>query len=223
MFAQGDAHVKKLGKRRIFVGGVISSYTNNIYHTIDNTAKASFNVGYKRTFNIFSHNIEIGLELVNYGLEFKSYYFAPGYSPFYDKTFPFLHTIRANDLQLPIHYKFVFGKSTQDKFTSFITLGWALRYMAFATTEIIDIKSGILAFDGQTDLTFDNYIFHKRLSNMLQASAGIQFNNVINATALVFDITAKYGLSPITYKGDGNSNNLVIRDFNVAINVGYRF
>jgi len=208
--------------KRLYGGFIFPIFTNNPYHTTGTSSSFSFNLGFKRTFIFASSKFDIGIEYLNQGLSFQSYYFAPGYSVLYDKSFPFLHDLRIQELQLPVLYRYMFGKETRNKTTPYLTIGWALRFIAYATSTI-QSSDGILVFDDQTDLGFENPFITSRLSSMWQASFGLQFNNVKTLKAFYVELGYKLGTSRYHYVGNGTSNDLMIKDSNVTLNFGYKF
>ena len=211
------------GNKRIYTGTIISSYTNNPDHTDETKRLFGFNVGFKRTFNLAGTSFETGLEYINHGLSFRSYYFAPGYSKLYDKTFPFMHTLRINELQLPILFKQALGRDTKSRATSYFTLGWAWRYLIYSGTSIESLNDGVQVYDGKTNIFFEYPFPLTRLGSMLQAGLGLQFNNILTQSALFFEVNYKYGISRFHYVGKQNTNNLFIKDANITINMGYKF
>lgn len=221
--AQGETYKKKRTNKRIYIGTLAAFYSNNPDHTIDTKGKTSFNFGFKRTFNIFTTNIDVGLEYVNQGFSFNSYYFAPGYSKLYDKTFPFTHNIRMNELQVPILLKQPLGKESKNKVSSYLALGWAWRIIMYSRTSIASTNDGIQVYDGLTDINFKYPFPWKHFGSLLQAGLGLQFNNLHTHTALFFETYYKLSISPYIYTGNVNTNNLLIKDSNISINVGYKF
>lgn len=216
--------VKKIRtNKRIYVGAVVPFFNNNPDHTADTKSATSVNIGFKRTFKLFTSGVETGLEYVNEGLSFNSYYFAPGFSKLYDKTFPFSHEIRINELQLPVVFKQSFGKETKNKATPYFAVGWAWRYLMYCSTSIISTTDGIQVYDGKTDISFEYGFPWKHFGSLLLGGFGLQFNNLQTQSALFFEANYKYGISRFHYAGHINTNNLLIHDSNITINVGYKF
>lgn len=209
--------------KRLYAGFVIPFYSNNPNHTTETTSNFSFNLGFKESFKIFENNFETGLEYIHHGLSFRTYYFAPGYSKLYDKTFPFLHELSINELQLPIIFKQAWGKETKSKATSYFILGWAWRYLMYSSTSIQSINDGIQVYDGKTDITFEYPFPWAHFGSMLQGGLGLQFNNIQTQKSLFFEVIYKYGISRFYYNGNGNTNSLFIKDSNITINAGYKF
>jgi hypothetical protein len=221
--SQDAAPTKIHSNKRLYAGAVIPFYTNNPDHTAETRGGFAFNIGFKRTFRIFDNSLETGLEYVNHEVSFRSYYFAPGYSKLYDKTFPFIHDLKINELQLPIIFKQTFGKETKHQATSYFTVGWIWRYFVYSSTSIQSINDGIQVYDGKTDVTFEYPFPWAHFGSLLQGGLGLQFNNIQKQTALFFEVNYKYGISRFHYVGNGNTNDLFIKDSNISINVGYKF
>ncbi|MBI2269726.1 MAG: hypothetical protein HYU69_05135 [Bacteroidetes bacterium] len=224
MHAQDSAPSKKIRtNKRMYIGMVIPFYSNNRDHTDETKGSFAFNIGFKKMYKLFGTGIETGLEYLNQGLSFRSYYFAPGYSKLYDKTFPFTHTLRMNEFQLPILLKQSLGKETRRKTTSYFTFGWAWRYILYSNTSIESINDGIQVYDGKTKITFEYPFPWSRFGSLLQGGLGLQFNNLQTQSALFFEANYKLSISRFHYTGRNNSNNLFIKDSNLSINVGYKF
>lgn len=222
-FAQDKVPSKYRPNNLIYAGAVVPFYSNNPYHTIDTQGAFSFNAGYKKIIRVLEGSFECGVEYVNEGLSFKSYYFAPGYSKLYDKTFPYTHDVRMNELQIPLLFRHTFNKENKHKATPYFTAGWALRILMYSSTSIQSIADGTEVYSGQTDLSFQYPFPWNNFGSLLQGGLGLQFNNIQTQSALFFELNYKLGISAFHYTGANASNDLIIKDSNLTINVGYKF
>lgn len=180
----------------------------------------SFNLGLKKTITVFNSDFDIGLEYVNQSLTLDSYFFANGYSVIYDKNFLFEHDLNINELELPILFRKTFGKETRSKVTTYLNIGWALRYFAYSSTSIQDLNTGIQVYEGKTNIKFEYPFISDRLGNLYQAALGMQFNNIRTRKALFIEMSFKLALSRIEYTGINNSNDLLIRDCSINFTIG---
>jgi hypothetical protein len=208
---------------RMYLGLVIPTYASDP-NTLQNLHSGfSFNLGLKRTYNIMGAEFDIGLEYVNQTLSFDSYYFAQGYSVFYDKTYSFEHDLILYEFQLPVLYRKNFGNPSRKKTTSYFTIGWALRYFSYASTSIQDIPAGTQVFEGKTNLTFEYPFLSEHLGTLVQAGFGLQFNNHLTRKAIFVDLNYKFAVTRLNYTGVSNSNNLFIHDSNFTLTLGRKF
>jgi hypothetical protein len=214
---------RKKGPKRFYLGLVFPDYKNNPEHTIDTKSEFSFNLGLKRTFVFFQSEFDIGLEYVNQNFSFDSYYFAPGYSVLYDKTFPFEHDVNINEFQVPVLFRQTYGNESRSKVTTYFTVGWILRYFAYSSTSIEDIATGVQVYDGKTNISFEYPLLLAQLGSMIQGGFGMQFNNIQTKKSNFIELNYRLAISRFHYTGYDNSNDLLIRDSNFTFTIGHKF
>lgn len=217
-------HNARKVKHRISAGPVISFYKNNTLHTVNTKAKSGFNATYKCEILLGRKtNLLVGLEYMTQGLKFNGYYSAPNHTYLFDKTFPYTHEIRFQEVQLPLAFKISLSPENDNRFSSYFFLGPGFRYIIKSTAFIESDSTQLTMMDGSTDLTFENHIVDKHFNAFLHAGMGIQKNFHNTGKAFFFEFIYKYNISRLHYIGNQNTNNLNIRNNSLSICIGYRF
>jgi len=210
-------------KHRISVGPVISLYKNDPHFTVNTKAKAGFNFAYKSEIVLGRKtNVLVGLEYMSQGLSFHGYYAANNYTYLYDKTFSYLHELRYNEIQLPLGFKLALNKEQDRPVTAYLFGGIGFRYIMSSYTVITSDSLQTAPYDGKGSINFEHHLLGNGFNAFYQGGLGLQKNFRASAKALFFEVTYKYGLSRIHYTGFQNSNNINIKESNLAITVGIR-
>jgi len=226
IFAQQELsrHRSRKLKHRISAGPVISFYKNNTLHTVNTKAKAGFNAAYKCEIPLARKtNLLVGMEYMSQGLKFNGYFSAPNHTYLFDQTFSYSHDIQYQEVQLPLAFKIALNPEKEKVWSSYIFVGTGFRYLVKSTAFIESDSTQETVMDGPTNLTFENHIVEKHFNAFLQAGFGFQKNFSKTGHALFFEFTYKYNISRLHYVGYNNSNNLNIKDNNLAICIGIRF
>ena len=219
----GRAYRKGRVKHRISAGPVISFYKNDPHFTANTKAKAGANVAYKSEILLGRKtNLLLGLEYMSQGLTFNGYYTDTGYTYLYDKTFAYTHELRYNELQLPIAFKLALNAEKDSRATAYVFGGVGFRYIFGSYTVIASDSVEVSPYDGKGDIGFEHELLIKNFNAYFHAGFGIQKNFRETAKAVFFEVTYKYGISRLHYPGFQNSNNINIKESNLAITVGLR-
>lgn len=209
---------------RFYGGPVIAFYNNDPDYTINTKARASFTFGgrIEYMFNGLS-SMTASVEYVTHALGFDSYYFSPGQLPIYDKTFPFHHQVRLNELHVPLLAKFNFNKENDQVFNGYLVTGWSYRYIFSSYTEITSNISGTYAWTGNINTDMQYPLFTRRGGSMLVAGFGTERNFQPKRTSAYIELQYKFGLSRFRYEGSGTAREFFIKDSFLAVNIGYKF
>lgn len=211
-------------KHRLSAGPAISYFKNHPQHTINTKAKAGFNATYKAEVLLGRRtNFLIGLEYLSQGVKFNGYYSAPGHTYLYDLTFPYQHEIRYQELQLPLGFKTAFNREKDNSYTPYYFLEVGFRYVYKATVYIESDSTHNAVYEGKTNLTFENDVIDRKINAFFMGGLGVQKNFRGKKNSGFLEFTYKYGISRLHYTGYQNSNNLNIKDANLAITIGMRF
>ena len=202
----------------------LTSFYNNKDYVQNIKAPLGFCAGIKEEL-IFIPGISflLGLDYLNHGLNFESYYFASGYSTIYDKKYNASHQLMINELQVPILLNFTFGNASVNANCLYFDFGWVYRHFFSARANIISKKDQKIVWTGNTELKMEYPLFNDAGGSMLQAGLGFQHNYRRNNTALFIEFTYKYGLSRFRYVGNGSSNNILISNSFASLGLGYKF
>ena len=211
-------------KHRLTAGPVISLYQNDRHLASNSHAYFGFDVNYKTEVYLGGvTSLLMGLEYMNQGLKFNGYYTAPGHTYLYDNTFPYSHTLRYQEIQLPLAIKVSFNTEKNNPFSPYAFLGAGYRYIFQSTASVTSDSTGEHIYRGHNDITFENHLIDNHINTFIEGGLGIQKNNRENAHAFFIEITYKYSLSRIYYDGNGNTNKVFFRDPCLTINAGWRF
>ncbi len=216
---------------RLSFAPVASFYKNTPNMTINTKALAGFCASFKTEYFFGKKtNLLIGLEYFDQGFSFQGYYAAPGHTYAFDKTYAYTHTTRVQEIDLPIGLKIAFNSEENNYFSPYFSGGFCPRYIIGSNSLIVNDSTGVTMHDGKGNVDFENNIglLHpipmvRKLNGFLYGGVGGQYNFRGSAKALFFEMTYKYGLSRFNYHGDNNSNNLFIKNSNLAFIFGVRF
>ena len=219
----GQPYRKGKVKHRISAGPAKSFYINHPQHTQGTKAKLGFSVSYKSEILLGRKtNLLLGLEYMSQGLTFNGYYRLPGYSYLYDGTFPYTHELRYNELQLPVGLKLAFNKEKDHPATGYFFGGVGARYIFNSYMVISNDSTDTSPYDGKSSIDFEHQFVTKGMNAFFDLGLGVQKNFRNSGKAVFFEFTYKYGISRIHYTGYQNSNDLYIKDANLAITIGLR-
>lgn len=211
-------------RHRISAGPVISFYKNHPFHTINTKPKLGANVAYKAEVLLGRKtNLLVGLEYLSQGLTFNGYYKAPNATYLFDKTYAYTHELRYNEVQLPIGFKLAFNKEKDMPVSAYTFGGVGFRYIFNSYIVITNDSTNTSPYDGAGTIGFENEIVVKGFNAFFYGGLGLQKNFRDTGKALFFELTYRYGISRIRYDGYLNSNNLNIKESNLAITLGFRF
>ena len=210
-------------KTKLYSGIIIQNSKIEPNLTNSYNSSISINLGIRKELAIYHSHFEFGLEFVNQGLSFNSYYFSPGYSSIYNQNFEFQHSIRINELLVPLLVSFQLTNHSNRGIIPSINLGWILRGIINSTASIIDNKSQIELYQGPVNVAFQYPLLARYLGSMLQAGIDFQINNLRTHKGIFIELNFKYDITQLEYFGYLNSNDILFQNSIYAINIGYRF
>ena len=232
---EANAFRKGAVKHRLSIGPVMSFYKNHPQHTINTKGQVGFCASYKSEILLGRKiNFLIGMEYLNEGLSFQGYYSAPGYTYLFDRTFPYTHEIRFQELQFPIGFKRAFNVEKDKYYSPYILGGFGARFVFASYYVITNDSTGDVVYDGKGSMAFEHQVFTqlfngkgqtitKRYNTFFQIGIGDQYNFRETGKALFFEIIYKYGISRLHYEGYNNSNDINIKDSHLIFNFGLKF
>jgi hypothetical protein len=223
-FVQGS---KKNKPRYQFMAyGALGFYSADSRVTGSTSAKKGYGASFRVEYPI-AKGIKLmsGIEVMGNGVDFESYYFAPGYSTISDKSFGYQHSIRTAEVGLPILFKISTSKKSSDDLinTIYFTAGWEVKYNFQSHTTISSLNDGSLLYDGPVDLAYESEFLGHDVGNYLVGGIGLNHNFLPGNSSIVFDITYRYGVARYVYTGNQNSNLLPYRASNLSFGIGFHF
>jgi hypothetical protein len=217
---------KGVVRHRFSLAPVVCFYKNHDQHTINTKANLGFCMSYKaEIFSGKKANLILGLEFLNEAFTFQGYYATPGKTIAFDRTYPYTHTSRIQEIGLPIGIKLALMSEEGYYFTPYYLGGFCPRYILGSYNLIVNDVSGVTMHEGKGDIDFEHSIISsvKQLNGFVFSGIGGQYNFRGSAKAVFFEVMYKYGLSRFNYHGYQDSNNLFIKNSNLAFSFGVRF
>lgn len=169
-------------------------------------------------------HLQFGLELMSQACAFNTYYFAPGYSQFYDRSFGYMHTLRTYELYVPLMARIGLNPDESSAKTVFYVLGgYAPKLFIGASANVVENSTGKGVWGGSTELTYENWFISPQEGNCLLAGAGFDKRLKFSEKFISIEAIFRYNLSRFIYTGRINTNELLIKNCCVSLQVGYRF
>ncbi|MEW6468427.1 MAG: hypothetical protein AB1458_05850 [Bacteroidota bacterium] len=225
----GDVHINPkdiVMKWRASFMAVVSFYKPNTDYMGNVKPTQGFGLSYKGELNFPESKklkLLMGIEYLGEGITFDSYYFPVGSTPFYDKNFAYTHKVRLHELYIPILFKQSINSENDNTNSFYFSAGWAYRYMLGAGYRIISKTDSKMAAKGVSPLTIEHDLLMENGSSALMAGIGAEHRIPNMKQGWVFEVYYRYNLSRHRYIGDNNSNNILFRNNNLSISVGYEF
>jgi len=205
---------------------VISFYQPNSDYMGNTKATQGFGLSYKGELNFPESKrakLIMGVEYINEGITFDSYYFAPGYSVLYDKSFSFTHKVHLHELYIPILFKQSITSENDHNNSLYFSAGWAFRYMLGSQFKIIDKSDSKMVDKGFSNLTIEHDVLTDNGSAALLGGIGMEHRTPDMRQGWIFEVYYRYNLSRHRYIGNNNTNNILFRNNNLTVSVGYEF
>lgn len=207
---------------------VISFYTPNLDYMGATKATQGFGLSFKGELNFpetKKMKLLMGLEYLDEGLTFDSYYFSPGYSVLYDKNFTFTHKVHIHELYVPILMKLSINNENDHTNSVYLTAGWSFRYLLGAQYKITNKADSKIVAKGFSVLNIEER--HRLLTDngggSLQWGIGMEHRIPNMKQGWIFEVQYRYNLARYQYIGNNNTNNILFRNNNLSISVGYEF
>jgi len=201
------------------VFGLASPAIYTVHYVSGMSASTGYTLGLMEEIPFQTHSyVDIGVELLGYGISFNSYFFEPGYSFLYNGDFKYNHSISMNEIQVPLLYKFLLGPRDHKNRSLYATLGAKFRYISYSYTTITDNTTGDLVWSGLRDVTSRNKLFSPFGSSILEASIGYQRDTKKKRIrGWYMNLEYDYGFSPFVYSGDKEGSNYILFHYNTLI------
>ncbi len=223
--ADGGEPGKKNYAITFSASSLISFNSVDLRHSLP--ARPRFGMGGAMRFSIFiseSFHLQTGLEVLSQGCSFETYYFAPGHSTLFDRSFGYVHRLRTYELYVPVLFRLgLAGNSSNSPKTVYVIGGWSPKLILAASTDIRSAGNGQGIWGGTTELEYENYFWGKQTGNVLMAGMGMEDRMGLKEKFITYEINYRYNLSRIRYQGNFNTNDLMIKNSCVSLSVGVRF
>ena len=217
------AQDKKI-RTRVYGGPVIATYRNNDNYTANSRGRAAANLGVRFEYRLGPQaGLGPAVEYVTHGLRFDSYFFHPGQHAMYDRSFPYTHTVRIQELHVPVIFKYNFLKENEKTHNSNIMVGWGYRYMFSSRSTVIASGADRLTWDDRIDTEMEYSLLGRKGGAMLITGMGAEKNYQVSKTSIYAELLLKYTLTRWRYSTNGEAAPFYIKNSFIAINFGYKF
>ena len=179
---------------------------------------------YYATSNV---HLQVGLEMMTQACKFNTYYFAPGYSQNYDLTYQYSHTLRTVEFYLPITCRI--GNAVDENNSQtiyFVTGGYSPKLFVSSSTNVENKTTGKGIWGGATTLAYEHHFLGLQTGNCLLLGTGMERRLGISEKFISFEMIFLYNLSRFKYSGrmgQTNTNDLMLKNSVLKVQIGYRF
>lgn len=202
------------------VTGIYTNYVNGL------SAKTGYTFGLVEEIPVQNRSyIDIGVEILQDGVSFNSYFFSPDASTIYNGVEPYTHNITMNEVQVPVLFKFPLGPTDRKLRSMYMTAGLKFRYISYTNSTVTNDSSGYLTWEGEKDITSFYKLISPFGSSIFELSIGYQRNaRKKKKRGWYMNLEYNYGLSPLVYSGNrAGSNDVVFRLNSLIFKVGKIF
>ncbi len=222
-----DFKVKKYGFS-VAASSVFSFFKIDTRHSDPAKMRAGMSGIFKIEFYPSSNvHLQCGLELMSQSCRFNTYYFAPGYSQFYDRSFGYSHTLRTVELYVPLLARIGLSGPEGNAQTIFYLLGgYSPKFFISTIANVEETATGKEIWGGPTELEYEHKFLGAQTGNVMLAGFGLDRRLGITEKFISFELIYRYNLSRFTYNGRigiENTNELLMKNSCINFQIGYRF
>jgi hypothetical protein len=187
-------------------------------------ASASLRFEYYVNSNV---HIQCGLEFMTQACRFNTYYFAPGYSKFYDLSYGYTHTLRTVELYVPLMARIGLSPDAGNARSLFYLLGgYSPKLFLTSIATVKENSTGKEIWGGSTELDYEHQFLGAQTGNCMIAGMGLDRRLGFLEKFITYEIIFRYNLSRFTYHGRmgiENTNELMLKNCCINVQFGYRF
>ncbi len=224
LIAQNGVTKKSAKGTRIHIGTGSGFYQLLTKHALTPSPRLNFTAGFRHEIHFdrtFKNYFAFGVDYLAHGLAYKSYYFEPNTVKIYDKSFPFQYQLYVHELNLPLHYKYLFKRADNSLFSSYVSIGYHLRYLLASSLRVK--QNGNQLIQDNPDIIFTNALFHDKLNAFVSCAIGWQKNNLASSKGSFFvELNARYGFSAFGFETDYSAASLRINGTLLCIQLGFK-
>lgn len=171
-----------------------------------------------------SVHIHAGIEFMSQGAKFNTYYFAPGYSTLFDSSYIYTHKLRTVEMYIPLMIRIGVKNNEENAPALFYFLaGWSPKLLFGGSSSVTERGSGKSVWKGATNIEFENWFIGPQTGNVLLAGIGLDKRIKYSENFISLELIYRYNLSRIRYVGNVDTNNLLIKNSCLTVQIGYRF
>lgn len=209
---------------RFNFGPAISYYDINYKHARSPFPKFGLLAGFKYEWRLDREHRAFfltGIDYLQHGLNFQSYYFKPDTLKLYDKSFAYKYSLTIHELNLPLQLKYLFKRRDNRLFSAYFQLGYHFRYLVTSDLKIT-LNGKKVKYDSP-ELQFKNPLFINRLNSFLSLSYGLQKNSIGSSKGHFFvELNLRYGFSPYSFSKDYAPSSMYISNGSLLVILGVK-
>lgn len=210
------------------LSGVVSFFKIDTRHSEPAKARPGMGGIFKMEFFPTSNiHLQCGIEIISQGCRFNTYYFAPGYSQTYDRSFGYTHTLRSLELYIPLIVRIgLSGPENNAQNIFYLLGGYSPKFFLNTKSSVKNTATGKDIWGGATELEYEHQFLGDQTGNVMLAGFGFDHRLGIKEKFISFEIIYRYNLSRFIYHGRigiENSNELFLKNSCINIQLGYRF
>ncbi len=169
-------------------------------------------------------HIQLGLEVLSQKCKFNTYYFADGHSFFYDRSFGYTHRMRSYELYIPVIARIGLTPQEENARAIFhIDAGYAIKTFLSSSAVVTRNSDGKDIWGGTTELTFEHFLISEQTSSVAIIGMGVDKRIGWTQKFISFELFYRYNFSRYRYQGNYNTNDLMIKNSCLTLQIGYRF
>lgn len=209
---------------RIYTGPVIALYRNSDHYTVNSKSRFAINLGARFEYRLGAQaTLGPALEYLTHGIRFNSYFFQPGQHALYDKSFPYTHTARLQELHVPFIFKYSLKRENDFPENAYGMVGFGYRYVFASRSSVVPAGGNGITWEDDIDARLEHSLFGGKIGAMVMTGAGAEKNFQVSKTSFYGELTYKFPLARWRYRTNGEAAAFYIKDSFITINVGYKF
>lgn len=209
----------------VAASGVVSIFKTDLRHSEKANPRPGmggiFRLNFYATNNV---HIQLGLEVMSQACSFNTYYFAPGHSVLYDRSFGYTHTLRTFELYIPLMARI--GLTPYDanaRKTFYVIGGYSPKLFLGSLANVVRNSDGMGVWGGSTELDYDIWFINEQAGNVMIAGMGLDQRMGVSERFISYECIFRYNLSRFIYRGNVDTNELLIKNMCISLQIGYRF
>lgn len=163
-----------------------------------------------------------GIDYLVHGVSFDSYFFKPDSVALYNKTFSYKYSVYIHELDVPIEYKFVFRRRESRIMSSYLKVGYYLRWLV--TSDVRITRDGEKVKYDSPPMRFRTPLVDQHLNTFAGLSFGFQQNSIASQKGhFNVELNFRYGFSQYYFERPYAPSSLYINGSHVFLLLGYKF
>lgn len=210
-------------KTRLGFSPVIAFYGGNKNHVSNVKQKIAFSFSLKEEIRLDKRNqsfMFLGIDYIQHGMAFNSYYFYADSIALYDKTYRYKYNLTIHEINIPLQFKYSFQRENNSMYSSYIFAGYCYRWLVANNLQVAGEGSNIIS--KATDLKFKLPAFSYYNNSFFSVGFGAQKNLQLRQNAVFLEAQYKYGLSPLYFRETFSASGLYFNSHFLMITVGIK-